>query len=221
MPPQEQPVPPAVLPTSSNKKIWWILGVVAVLLFVCAIGVWVLKGGAQPHSDVSFVPNQATTTSQTKTYTDTQFGFSFQYPAGLQMSSPESDGSQILFNVVGSHNLATSTVNISVSTPPQLVANCLIAPKSNSDLAVSDVSTTTINGVPFLSYRKTVRGPYVILSDMNYLTIKNDECYTLNYVIVTTPNDKLSSSQAALTPSDQTAVENEVGQIIQSFQFTN
>lgn len=204
-------------------KKWIWLGIVAVIIVAGAL--YFGKNFNKPNSQIWLPPppNQVAIIPQTETYNNKQFGFGFEYPTGLHMdvTASDKDGLQVLFSVVGPHNLASSTVDVNVVISPQLVANCLIAPPPNAGILASDVGTTSIHGVPFFSFRRTIKGPYLILTKMYYNTLRESKCYILSYSMATAPSNTLNSSQAAMKPSDQNAVEQEIHQIIQSFRFTN
>ena len=75
----------------SKKREAGLIALIVVLVIVVLGGIYLLEKNQEPISQNSGQENQAATSSATvgwKTYTDTQYGFTIQYPAGWTINGP-------------------------------------------------------------------------------------------------------------------------------------
>lgn len=124
----------------------------------------------------NFTITPSAVTSNWKTYTGTQYGFSLQYPTGTQISDVDiSGGRNIIFT--------TSQGTVMVGVVTQAWNNGVLSSPPNCEDTASgaDRTNTNINGVNFLTFSmsKEMSGMNSPTSATEYCAIRNGTAYKL------------------------------------------
>jgi hypothetical protein len=226
------------------KKYQRGFGLFSILVIIVAI---LLAGGIYLYLQTRHAPEsintpnfEATTTSpqnSLQTYTNTQYGFSFQYPNDVSINpNPPAENTMpenydvVVATAKGSTVSGRLSINlgpgITYCTNLSFVTDPATA-SEYSDYTYSNGATTTINGVPFFSFSNHYSGAENFFEyDYTYSVIRPTKngnlCYSIQISI--RPN----TSDATIDPSDVPAalVEKdkilaELMPLVQSFTFSN
>jgi len=164
-----------------------------IILLVIVGGIYLYKNntatvpvsvntGTQQSNQVQ----QQDSTTGWKTYTNTQYGFSIQYPTDLIDGGvqPFSDYLYIQdsdFGVVKRlEKTSDELVQISTATSAAAVSSCL-AYSSNSD-EVSNTGNVAINGIQFAKYDFGRVGLSHRFRDRIFSTVRNNTCYRIEII---------------------------------------
>lgn len=185
--PVRQPITPQE--KHSRKKGWIIL--IGILL-VCAVvsGFLLTRKENQQTTKIS-TQASAESTSSILTYANQQYHYSVQYPSDFTLQVVDGGG----LGLRSSNGL----IMLTVSNDTQDLAGCLTTGDVGSD-ELSNIGTTTINGVSFFTFRFTNKFNSSGFSD-NFRTIQYGNCYGLSII---------HTSQSSDTRMDG---------IVQSFRF--
>ena len=182
--------------------------------------------------------------SSLNTYSSSQYGFTVQYPGGIQINTSAGSQQSYTANINngtqvavigpieksftanepgwGTNGVVTSTgkVTVSVSTNSTDVAHCMTAP-SAVEIGPSNITTKNMNGVNFLSY--DVRDPAAGLLELNhtYTTLRNGICYSIDANISGAESGHMNASDGAANDSVLSQLTAKLDSISQSFKFTN
>jgi len=178
------------------------------------------------------VSGTQTSIGTTNMYTDTGKTFSFSYPNTFSLYG--GDGSYdtnwsgrstdlgILLTVVAipksfqpGTNFSEAKFTVGVSSDPKAVANCQITGVMNGDQVPVPVN---INGI---SYKKLISGDAGagnFYENTSYRTVRNGQCYAIEYTIHSTNIGNYSPDQN-IKEFDKAKVTNTLESIVQSFKF--
>jgi membrane-bound inhibitor of C-type lysozyme len=166
----------------------------------------------------------------TATFTDQGKTFSFSYPPSVTVSGGGASYTQDWMNNSSelglilvkatlpasfepSTNFVDAKLTVGTSAIPAAVSNCLKAPASGTPVRKSAV---TINGVSFTRYVSSDAGAGNRYQTTSYRTVKNNQCYALEYTIHSSAIGNYSPSQG-ITAFDQVKVQSVLEGIVQSF----
>jgi membrane-bound inhibitor of C-type lysozyme len=110
-------------------------------------------------------------------------------------------------------NFAGATLTVGTSADPSAIAGCL----TDANGATATGTQVSINGTPFteISYQDAGAGNFYDV--ISYRTIRNSQCYALEYTIHST--DLGNYPSGSVTQFDQSSVDAIMNGIVQSFQF--
>ena len=160
---------------------------------------------------------QSSTDSSLQTYTNTQYGFSVQYPNSFTPGTTSSvpwwynQTQQPLLSLVGADD--AQRVNIGASANPTDVATCTTG---------TNYTIVTINGVPFHRYTST--DPALGQEGFSYVytALKNATCYRISMGFVGTEVGYLSTqSEKDAELASEAAIFKKLDSVAQTFRFTN
>jgi membrane-bound inhibitor of C-type lysozyme len=177
----------------------------------------------------------ATSTNATgiKTFTDQGNTFSFTYPSQFMVSgggigystdwmvNATTSGMLLAKLTIPSSfqpktNFGDATLTIGTSADPEAVKQCTTFSESGGPSVPS--SQVTINGVTYTKFSESDAGAGNIYQTTSYRTIRNDQCYALEYTIHSANIENYSPDQG-ITAFDQTKVQSVLDGIIQSVKF--
>jgi len=183
------------------------------------------SSSALPGTNVN--PSASSTTkSGVQTYTNTKYGFSFQYPGDAPLraqdmasevfTNPES--AIMTFTFYSSNGYALGGISIETSADKSITQNCLTVPVSGGGTSFQNRGITTINSVPFSTYtytsstagRQTKNGT-------TYTALHNGRCYAVSSSVLATSLDDLKQSGGSAPYAELTA---KLDAVAQSFEFT-
>lgn len=169
---------------------------------------------AQQHtttpSPTSILQPTSAPTTGWQTYTNTQYNFSFEYPANMTLNPYMEDSSEYISRVCSSSTDCSAQVGIKISTIPSVVASCMSAPQTQSYQGEPTYSTTTINGKNFMLLGSAGAGGGSTTAINTYQTLWGNACYIIESQL-TTPSNSITDPTLTQT----------LNFIIQSFQFTS
>ncbi len=110
-------------------------------------------------------------------------------------------------------NFAGATLTVGTSPDPAAVAACLTQTNGN----VATTTQTMINGAPFTEITYGDAGAGNFYRIVSYRTIRNDQCYALEYVIHST--DIQNYPAGTVTVFNENAVDAILNGIVQSFHW--
>jgi hypothetical protein len=182
-------------------------------------------------------------TGSLQTYTNSQYGFSLQYPSNVQLNTTPASLQSPAANINAGTRLAVfgpvqksftvtepgwgtngvvtidGSVYAGVSSNTTDVANCMIAP-SGPEIAAIDVTNETMNGIHFLSYTMAQPATGMEEDDGFYTTVHDDVCYSIFSSIDGIESGHLNTADAAANDSVTAQLQSELDSISQSFRFT-
>lgn len=162
------------------------------------------------------------TSTATKTYTNDTYGFSFQYPDGVQFDTTATNWSD-LSGLSAEHILTLKTngpvtISISASADPGDVGRCMVVPQASEE-SVSKAGNVTINGLSFLKYSigDAAMGHYT--NQDVYDILHNNRCYRL---IMQTESTRTESDAEAQAQQSSIATAKALLQpVLDTFRFTS
>ncbi len=191
----------------------------------------------------------ANQTTALSTYTNTQYGFTLQYPSDLSILTEASQSNARLYPAFVDPSTPATTLFVATdiktgghvivgeSTDPTQVANCLIAPKSDSGGAgISGFGNVVLNGTTFFGYQSAVAVFGIIIEEHDYRLLRGNACIAIREV---PPGDvstiiALLKGQSGLTAAQQSMLQQsvevqaaaphisaELDAIVQSFRLTH
>lgn len=198
--------------------------------------VFVTKGNngfLQENGNITFndcVAGSQTSTGNSFTFTDATKLFSFTYPNSGTLSGElgyamdwrnNTETSGMLLAKVSIPGLIQPKTNFSearftvgTSSDATAVKNCL-----TDNMGGSSKSTlVTINGVQYTKLTAGDAGAGNLYETTSYRTVKNGQCYAVEYTIHSTQLGNYDPSQG-IHAYDKTAVTNMLESIVQSFKF--
>jgi hypothetical protein len=117
--------------------------------------------------------------SQTKTYTNSQYKFNFEYPGDLEVVSG-ADG-VLKIDLPKSDSVLSGYMHMYIHADSD--GSCLKIPKGSPTMSVEGgYFVTRINGAPFTTYSTYIEGgenPDLIAVDNFYKTVHNNICYSI------------------------------------------
>ncbi len=166
------------------------------------------------------------------TFTDQSNLFSFSYPSSVTISGSGigySSSWMVNTTVLGmilakatlpssfepKTNFANAVFTVGTSADPTALADCLS--NTSGDQSIKGTSVT-INGTHYEKFISMDVGAGNIYQTTSYRTLKNNQCYAIEYTIHSVNIANFSSDQGIST-FDQTKVENLFEGIVQSFTF--
>lgn len=188
------------------------------------------ENGVTTYSNCLANGTVPTNNGTTQTFIDSGKTFSFIYPKNLSVTGGElgyptnwrnnvSTLGLILATVAiprdtqPKTNFSQATFTVGTSGDPQAVKDCLIA--TNGEIAKESIS---INGVV---YKKFILSDAAVgnrYDTTSYRTMKNDQCYVIEYVIHSTAIGNYDPNQG-ITQFDITSVTAILESMVQSFKF--
>jgi hypothetical protein len=190
---------------------------------------FLMENGTTTYADCvggTTIPANGSTTS----FTDQNNTFSFNYPSQFTVTGGGGGyTTNWMYNTATSGmilaqlsipssfepgtNFAGATFTIGTSADPGAVADCL------TEDSPSNASTTqaVINGTVFakITYGDAGAGNFYTIT--SYRTLRNSQCYAVEYIIHSTDIDNYPPNTVSLF--DETTVQNELESIVQSFRF--
>ena len=173
-----------------------------------------------------------TTSAGLTAFTDAGNTFTFMYPAGVTVAGGgvgyttdwltnniDQTSGMILAKATIDRstqpktNFSGATLTIATSSDPKAVTDCLVSQNGEGP-----VTTVTINGV---QYAKTVgsdAGAGNLYDTTSYRTVRNSQCYAMEYTIHSTQLGNYDPSQG-VTAFDVSKVTAPLEQMVQSFKF--
>ncbi|MFZ2804167.1 MAG: MliC family protein [Patescibacteria group bacterium] len=172
--------------------------------------------------------------SGSKTFTDQGQTFSFTYPSNLTVS-----GGGVGYTSDWSYNFATTTglllaevdlpssmqpntnlvdakLTVGTSADTEAIATCLTQPSGYQQTPSS--APVTVNGVTFTKFISGDNGAGNIYDITSYRTLRNSQCYAVEYVIHSGNIGNYDPS-AGISMFDEQAIQNTMEGIVQSFTF--
>lgn len=175
---------------------------------------------------------EASTTASTSLTTFIGEGntFNFNYPSQFSLSGggtgyttqwmQNTTSSGMLLakvDILGSFepnsNFQGATFTVGTSADPSAVANCLLQTNGNA----STSTQVSINGVPFTEITYGDAGAGNFSDIVSYRTIRNNQCYAVEYVIRWT--NILNYPSGTVSQFNETQIDNILNSIVQSFRF--
>lgn len=148
--------------------------------------------------------------SSLQTYTNSQYGYSFQYPNNMILDPSNWEDSDAWTDRLCESTTSCSTYfGVKVSTDASDVGSCLAVPEGVTMYRSSSVKNVAINGATFLSYDTS--GVWTGHTDASseYKIVHNGACITID-------SQYEYLSQGSPDQTTETSITN----IIQSFRFT-
>jgi hypothetical protein len=194
-------------------------------------------------------PNTVTITvtgssaSSLQTYTNSQYGFSVQYPSSIAINTTPTQEQSFITNLDAGTQVAefgpiqgsfTATESgwgtngvvttdgrliVGVSTNAADVAHCMIAPQGTEEGA-TDVATVNIQGTNFLSYE--IDQPAAGSLGISYTdtTLHNGICYSITSIITGAESSHMNAADGAANTAVIQQLTAELNSIAQSFRFS-
>ena len=164
-------------------------------------------------------------------YTDSSKTFSFSYPAVATISGggvgydtdwkQEATTSGLLLvkasipsSIQPKTNFAGAQFTVGTSPDPDAVKDCLTENAGNGVTS----SKVMIDGIPFTKLSFSDAGAGNFYDTTSYRTVRNDQCYAVEYTIHSTNIGNYSPDQG-ITSFDEKSVQNTLEGIVQSFKF--
>lgn len=177
-----------------TQKVWVT---VLIVIFIIVIGLTVWN-----YFDRKRMVriNEGSENNSSKTYSDSQFGFKFEYPSYLidlgeqQFTSylvgPNSDFKTLKLLAIpgkseGRDGMGISGhLQISVGTSSPAIASCLAVPQGGSEGfgAKAVASRVDINGINFTKYSISDAGLGNRFAETAYVTLRNNVCYKIEVI---------------------------------------
>jgi len=170
---------------------------------------------------------------ESTTYTNTAFGFSIQYdPNSMRLGDntryqPAESGMQSIgVTFTSADDSAQGDVLVAASSRSDDVEKCLTIPPPD-EATYRGTGTTTINGIPFLSYTYEYKGEIMGAIEsgggVQYKTLYAGVCYAiLNAWKSPAPKPMAKPSQPSKSQvqAGRAALEAKLSPVVQSFRFT-
>ncbi len=131
---------PVVGVKAPNKKLFWISLVVIILVVIGFLSWYFLKG-----------PGKKTATSNWRTYTDSTFKFTVNFPADANVNTREAANFKVAFPKA---NVTTYLEEINISKDTNTLAETIALAKKGlpTGTAVDSSSDITVSGVPAVKW---------------------------------------------------------------------
>lgn len=174
--------------------------------------------GGSTGSSVPAKPSPVPTYT-TKTYHNPAYRFSFEYPSSMTIETAVSPGGFSAQGAIGviAAFIRISTVverfSVSVSKEPSDVGTCT--------KGVGRTWTTTVDGVPFVTYQVTESKEGQNITSTVYRVMHGTFCYELRDTVVSSVTAELTAHQNAQQNANIEAAGALVDSLVQSFRFTN
>ena len=168
-----------------------------------------------------------------KTFTDQGKTFSFAYPNEVTISGGGvgyttdwivNNNAQTLGLVLAKvsldrslepkTNFSGATISVDTSADPAAVSSCLLA--SNGGVTAKD--PVVINGVTYAKITSNDAGAGNFYSTTSYRTVRNNQCYVVEYTVHSTNIGNYSPDQG-ITQFDEQKINTILEQVVQSFKF--
>lgn len=194
------------------------------------------ENGAQTYVDCVAHGNAAPSSANgQKQFTDSAGTFSFTYPESVAVSGGGVGYSEdwmvnattsglVLAKAVldrsfePNTNFGEATLTVGTSPDPSAVATCLTYNPSGGPATAP--STATINGAKYAVLRASDAGAGNLYDTTSYRTVRNNQCYVIEYTIHSTNIGNYDPSQG-VKPFDAAAVKHVMDGIVESFRFTD
>jgi hypothetical protein len=163
------------------------------------------------------------------TYTSTQYGFRFRYPADSTLSSaeepiyPKADDPWVQIASVAwqaGDTRVHGSMTVDASAAETDVRTCLTIP-SSTETTYSSLGTTTINGVPFSTYTYSVPATALYGEGTVYRTVHAGRCYQVTNDRNGAAAGHYEEPEASLIRAAYMAAKAKLDTIVQTFEFTN
>ncbi len=197
-----------------------------------------MENNAMPYANcvVNAAPTNTNTTTPsngTSTFTDQGKTFTFNYPSQFSVTGGDgsyssdwsmvnnsADGILLAKLVIPSSfepktNFADAKFTVGTSPSPDAVAQCLATPQSGTPVKKS---TVVIHGTTYTKFVTTDAGAGNQYETTSYRTIRNGQCYAVEYTIHSTNLGNYDPSQG-ISAYDHVKVEDVLESIVQSFMF--
>ncbi|MDO8561249.1 MAG: hypothetical protein Q7S05_00275 [bacterium] len=182
-------------------------------LLLALVALIVIGGGAYVYTQ-NKQANQPIVeqASDWKTYTNSQYGFSLQYPNDMPPTPVHNRWSEIISMI--SFGTDATGVNINMITTPADITNCLVAPQNllPKTYSVSEIKTVPVNGVPFLSY--IISSSDRFAQTQYYRALQDGVCFSIEQRLSTS-----LTSEAQKIQSQYNVLWAKTSAIVQSFRF--
>ena len=159
----------------------------------------------QPSQTAQTSPAPSTNTPSSKTYTNSQYGFSVTYPSDVSYTL-DNPGRFMSGSVSFSAALNTTTgrLDMGFPSPPE---SCDVPKTDASHTAPNDLRYESIGGISFAAYTNTSAPPSANQIQKIYQGLYKNECYFFL-------EDVVSASL-----SERTQIEAKLDAIVRSFRF--
>ncbi|MES2225850.1 MAG: MliC family protein [Patescibacteria group bacterium] len=192
------------------------------------------ENGTQTYVDcIANSSADAPTTGDATQFMDSGKTFSFSYPKAFTLSGGDLGYTQswmenattsglVLAKVTlpksfqPSTNFSEAVFTVGTSPDPTAVATCLTYNPSGGPATSS--SSETINGTTYTVLHSSDAGAGNLYETTSYRTIRNSQCYAIEYTIHSTNIGNYSPDQG-ITAFDRDSVEGALKGIVQSFKF--
>jgi len=195
------------------------------------------ENGTQTYIDcvATGSPAGSATTTGAKEFTDSAGTFSFMYPDTVTVSGGGVGYTQSWMNNATTSglilakgtlskafqpktNFSEATFTVGTSPDPSAVAECLTYNPSGGPATAP--TKETINGTTYTVFHSSDAGAGNFYETTSYRTVRNNQCYAVEYTIHSTNIHNYSPDQG-ITEFDKTAVTNVLDGIVHSFRFTD
>lgn len=204
---------------ASGQDVFWSKG----------DGAFVMNGDKNIYTNC--VTGNQTTTGDTNTYTDPGKTFSFSYPKEFTLSGGDrsytadwrenTESLGLLFTVVQipklflpGTNFGDAKFTVGTSADPAALKNCLLA--QNGEVIKSE--KVTINDTSFTEIILSDAGAGNFYQTTSYRTVRNSQCYAIEYTVHSTNIDNYSPNQG-IKEFDQAKITSILEGMVQSFKF--
>lgn len=187
----------------STPFLVFIAGIILVMAASC--------GYFKQSSTQTTVENSQRTTTEV-TFVDSQHGFSVVYPDYLKTKATDIYDFLLEAEVPGTAQLRGSVMVRATQEP-----ECLVVPEGYKlDSDISDVATTTINGIPFFSFTFYQEQADTGHKVHTYRALRENTCYIINSALSGKKEDVLNSSETTTAQVSKT-----LDAVARSFRFTS
>ena len=169
------------------------------------------------------------------TFTDQGNTFSFAYPAGVTVAgggvgystdwivnNQDQTNGLVLAKATlprttqPKTNFSEATLVVGTSSDPKAITDCLV-PQAGADKNTTNV---TINGVTYTVSHMGDAGAGNLYDTTTYSTLRNSQCYSIEYTIHSTQLGNYDPSQG-VSAFDQAKVKAVMEGMVQSFKFNS
>ena len=170
------------------------------------------------------VEGSNTLSDDISTFTDAGKTFSFSYPKTTTLSGGDIGYTQSWSNNQTTLGLVLAKVEIPRESQPKTnFSGATLSVGTSSDVtAVKDCTTTgtpvRINGTDFIKSSSSDAGAGNFYETTMYRTLRNNQCYSLEYTIHTTNIGNYSPDQG-IVEYDKSSVTKTLESVVQSFRF--
>jgi hypothetical protein len=203
------------------RGVVWLPIAIGVAIFVIAV---VIGGTVYVLSQNKFVVSKEPTltapivsnSSQTKTYTNTQYGFSLEYPPNADLTPPGRDDEVLISFGFDEPNRGDFSVRVNKD-----VEGCLYMPSDDGNAMHIIPKKITVNNIEFRTYSRSDAASGYDFDERFYKVVKQNICFTIRTTQHSVSESHLDSSGIADQRSNMNALSALFDSMLQSFKFTD